>query len=274
MKNDHTKKTLMAYLLTGLVFFVGLARPDEPVTYELSTPKAAFESLLKIVKARDVRGYYEILYKTEGMVTFEELAQRAKTGGDRSWKSLIFITQALFLGVERIAPAERGAPELARVWWRSGSTKQRGYLLFGLQEGKWKLSPNDESTETKWPDYDFSSPIAAFQSLQRAMRFDEWDTLGIYDALASDLKKGVSFEAYDRQVKEMLKRKQGEHPELRYEPDRLHVQELPVENGKSKCKIWKLSKEKKQESFEVFVKEGNEWKWIPDPKYVWYPKKK
>ena len=46
----------------------------------------------------------------------------------------------------------------------------------------------------------------------------------------------------------------------------------------TKCKVWDLTDARKREDrkrvdFETFVKEGNEWKWLPKPKYFWYPTK-
>lgn len=170
------------------------------------------------------------------------------------------------------------ATNLARVWLMSEDGKLRGSVDFIKQKGQWKWVPplNMDAPTAPAYRYDFSTPSKAFATLKRAQDpgYDNIpDSQGIHHALESSLKS--SFPAVE--YREIFGARKGKvkwkRPDFSYREDDLEEEMLQPENGKQKCKVWRLDDKGKRTTFELFVKEGDEWKWIPDPKYIWYPAK-
>jgi hypothetical protein len=244
-----------------------------PPSDDYSSPEAAFRSLQNSVRNRDLAAFYHALYKSEAMAPFEDIEQITEKQKARHWKKFEFLEHAQIIRVELIPAREGWNTDIAQVWWRWPAQRLMGRLMFGRVNGEWKFTGIDEGGDTYWPSYDFSTPLDAFQSLRRATRREAQDTLGVYDALASEIRGSASFSDYESRIK-ISKKAKGEwvEPDFRYDPTQLEVETLRTQGNKQQARVWKLDREGKRAGFELFVKQGTEWKWIPDPKAIWHPK--
>lgn len=116
--------------------------------------------------------------------------------------------------------------------------------------------------------YDYSSPTNAFCSLLQAQSIR--DVFAIHGSISQHILRGAHFEMYRDFINE--KRRAG--ATLPYGVSACHrVEEemLPQEDGEQRSRVWRLDQSGKRTTFELFVKEGDEWKWVLDEKSIWYP---
>jgi len=173
---------------------------------------------------------------------------------------------------------EWNATNLARVWLMSKDRKLRGFIDFIEQKGQWKwLPPIDPDAPTAPAySYDITTPTKAFATLKRAQDpgYDGMPDLhGIHYALENSLKSSLPALKYREVIGGRKGKAKWTRPDFSYGADRLEEEMPPLEDGKQKCRVWRLDEKGKRTTFELFVKEGDEWKWLPDPKCIWYPAK-
>jgi hypothetical protein len=94
----------------------------------------------------------------------------------------------------------------------------------------------------------------------------------VYHGLAKQIVQTNSLESY-----EVALRKQTNDlgvkavHNLNYEPTRI-VPEYGRDEQKGEiCRVWKLDYRKQRVGSEMFIKESNEWKWLPDDRAFWNP---
>jgi hypothetical protein len=278
---------LVCIVLGGLI----VTMSGQQSALDLSTPEIAFLSVQCALNTADAEMIEQVVcdiletgWKKEDKRKFaerlaKELQELQELGGEYPYFNLI--KQGRVVHVETIDRLAWGRYPGVIEWIRWTEGKKRGYAGFLKQDGEWKWFPcGGDVSPPVFDDYDFSIPINAFLSIKRAENPPGWesgvsDTMGIYEGISSDVKVGVSFEGYEKVVKERKDNIKWERPNLGYDVDHLEIEMLEPEAGVQKCKVWKLDKDKKRGGFELFIKEivlgGEEWKWIPDSKCIWYP---
>jgi hypothetical protein len=165
-----------------------------------------------------------------------------------------------------------GAPAF-RLWLREPGGRS-GQVVLLEQSGQllWLFEALVSAAEGSWTGKPtgYSSPTNAFLSVAQAQSIR--DLLTIHRSMARGVLRGLAFEKYREVVGE--KRKKGvAFPYTGSGQVHLEEEVLPPEDGKQKCRVWRLDEKGKRTTFELFVKEGDEWKWLPDPKCIWYPAK-
>jgi hypothetical protein len=259
---------------------------------ELSVPKGyegvvdAFKQLQNAFKARDVNLICDMVATSEYTPSREEHIARFKKMDQRRWDTDIFKIKSDG-EIIRVEPLET---VICRVWLKWEEGRRIGCVYFGKQGDQWKwlgVAEDRPLTFKTYPFYDYQTPVKSYESLKQAVNIE--DTLGIYTILCSELKSKITFDDYDTLVKKRKKEKnskysspnlpdvEGRDPDFFNANRDLEVEILEPEAGTQKCKVWLLDKDKKRVGFELFVKEivlgGEEWKWVPDSKCIWYPKK-
>lgn len=281
MQHKHILNRFIYYMVIAF-WVLAFSVHSSGNSLDLSTPERAFGSLQNALCAADVSAIQHILADIPGekdnnysmaLGIINELKKKEKDS------YLLLLCRGTVLRVEKMDGLSWGCPR-STVWIRWVESKIMGAVGFVEQEGNWRWFPM--LYHAAYEDYDLSTPTAAFLSLRRArhsgnsaMYTPIGDTFGIYNCIASDLKGAMSFEDYDKLVKGRRVGNGWISPSLSYDTDHLEEEMLEPERktGRSQCKIWKLDKKGKRVGFDLFVKEGEDWKWLPDPKYIWFPAK-
>lgn len=282
-------------MLIGLIswgLMISLRGKTAEGSLDLSTPEMAFQSLQEALEEMDASAIERIL---GDIPEFEKIRRRIaenyieaiqkiksgeKIGRGEPWFLLLWKGNLVRVEQLDVKNFEEEAREgICRVWLSWPEGRKMGYACFVKQNGQWKWLPVFEFPPV-YDAYDFSTPTKSLLSVRRAQNIfcdeavaGESDVLSMYKAIASDLKSAISFEEYDKLVK--ARKRQGGWTPLYISSSADHLEEeiVEIETGEFRCKVWKLDKEGKRVGFELFVKEGSEWKWLPDQKYIWFPAK-
>lgn len=262
------------YVLSGLVciclFLCGLTSGlATKHSLDLSTPKVSFQSLQKAVSKTDLAAIELILADIPGATPKHQIAPNVI----KMYKDNIPLEKFILIGTEEGEGLSFGCPR-AWIWVKWPEGKIRGCLNFIKQDAEWRLF----IPVFGFIEYDLSTPKRAFLSILGAQSpahedVTVSDVQGMYEVLASDLKDVITSDEYKKLVKMRKKQRRWILPDFSYDTDHLEEEMLEPENEKAHCKVWKLDKQGKHVGFEIFIKEGEEWKWIPDPKYIWFPTK-
>lgn len=269
---------LIFLLILEYFFIIGNAetKPTSIIPKGYKPVVEAFHKLQSAMKKKDPGAMYDILPKN-APIPREQYIARFQKMDQRLWEIDIFkiISDGEIIRVEplKVSPGSEFAG-YCKVWLKWEAGKRLGSELFVKEDNEWKWAPRsgDEPRITH-PFYDKQTPIQAFLSLKQAM--DLKDNLAFYNALADNLRIQVSFEDYEGFINKKRKEHAGEVPSFSYNVDDLEEEMLEAKDKKPHSKVWKLKKENKKDSrrigFELFIKEGEEWKWIPKKEYIWYP---
>jgi len=173
--------------------------------------------------------------------------------------------------------------ELLVKWAEMGILRKLSFYLFpGEKDWMWVASPYDSDD----PIYDTLSPSSAYLGARQAFRFGLVDE--ICKCLASSARGGLSVENCVAVLKDRLsKLSEDSQEDIWHQPKFYAVAKEYIEEellnpdehgGMAICRVWHLENERagtpmKRQQFELFVKEGDEWKWLPDPKSFWNPTK-
>lgn len=176
-----------------------------------------------------------------------------------------------------VAKAEAWAAGGIRVLWlKAEDGKARGFTSFVSQNDEWRWYPAFDPEALPVYAYDLSSPKAVFLSLAGASEHPgatQGDMDAIREAIATSLKRNDLVAEYEKTVAKRKPKVVWTRPDFSFSEDRLEEEMLPPEDGKQKCRVWRLDEKGKRTTSELFVKEGDEWKWLPDRKCIWYPAK-
>lgn len=272
-------KKISVFVGLACLFVQGIAGVvDAEISVDLSSPESAFQSLQTAFAEQDATAMERVLANTVRMDNLQKFVQEILNTPD-SW---FFTDQWRILNVEYVTEFSHRYPR-ARVWMELRDMKinetyqleyMRGYHTFQKEEDQWKWLSMASGFNMK--EYDFSTPTKAYRSIGGAMFSSnlrrQSDILAIYGAIASHLKEGVTFEEYQTLIKRRRKSKFQQFPPY-FHQDKLEEEMLPTEIGEDKAKVWSVTREGRRASFELFIKEGSEWKWLPRSEYIWYPSK-
>ncbi len=241
---------------------------------DLSSPTASYESLLQAISEQD-RGALQEIWRIDGDEDsvewhIEDLIEHA-----HSLPWFVQGWEVLYVDYERYTKHPQ-----ARVWLLAHDKKVkdmlpnaygRGCLAFQEEDGRWQWLSMHQAFLV-W-EYDQSTPEKAYRSLEAASFSGSFggiaDIGAIYDAIATKLKEGVSFDQYMTLISKRRAARvpSGFPPYFYYDG----LEEEMGADGKA-AKVWFVTGGGRSSSHEAFVKEGNAWKWLPRDEYIWYPK--
>lgn len=174
-----------------------------------------------------------------------------------------------------VTKAEAWATDGIRVLWlKSEDGKVRGFTSFVRQNDEWRWYPAFDPEALPVYAFDLSSPKAVFLSLAGASKHPsaiQSDIDAFYEAIATSLKRSDLVAKYEMRVARRKPEVAWIRPNFFYNEDHLQEEMLPQKDDKQKCRVWRLDEKGERTTFELFVKEGDEWKWLPDPKCIWHP---
>jgi len=129
--------------------------------------------------------------------------------------------------------------------------------------------------------YDRQTPLHAYRAVGQTLRYHLLDEL--CSSLATSVCGGLSVKECERLLRERLanmpesqRHHIWEDPYFETARENLEEEMLAVDQLSSwkRCKVWNLGGIPKQRhDGELFIQEGDEWKWLPRPDSFWYPTK-
>ncbi|MBI5394281.1 MAG: hypothetical protein HZA91_03195 [Verrucomicrobia bacterium] len=260
-----------------------------------STPLSTFRSAGLAIKNDDPKMFYRCIEWTHWFFGYRQFLEFLWVE-DCAWPRYGVCNGEI--------PSDKRAAEFFlqadAVWERIGILEKRGrvehrILLFRWNQGKifreaefvrekggrsWRLMPDPYASEYAFCD--LSTPSNAYLFVEQSTSLKVLDDLCA--AYATSVKGGLSDKEWVRILSDRLSRLQPERiqgaweqPQMTSAREDLDVEMQPVQAGGSelKCTVWRLRYDTRKRLFpETFVKEGDQWKWLPKPEYFFlYPNK-
>ena len=267
--------------------------------YDFSSPTSTFRSLGLAIKNNDPKAFlnmfvslgqapYDLLLKeywegTGGHMPRFGLNSETLAGATPA-RVAQFFCEAVVLkeSADQSEEVEGRLHHVLLVRWTDGKIIRKERFIRFPKETAWKWLPLFEHDRKV---YDFSTPANTYLALAQSLRYKL--VREVVTTCATSVKGGLSDKEWqgilEERLSRMKKREREETwntPELSGLRDAIEEEMTPPSATlePTKCKVWDLTDARKREDrkrvdFETFVKEGNEWKWLPKPKYFWYPTK-
>ena len=170
------------------------------------------------------------------------------------------------------------------VKWKQGGIYRKEEFARPSGVNTWLWVPDIYSHDYK--THDLFTPGGAYLTVSVALRLKLLSEL--CEAYSISVMGGLSAKELERILKNRLSRLPKADQETAFESmcmtgseDRLDVEMLPPEAGRDvvKANVWRTDRPLgvktggTRVSFETFVLEGKEWKWLPKSNCFWYPTK-
>lgn len=266
--------------------------PAEEGPYDFSSPEAAFRSCGLAIKNNDPEAYYNAIYIGEPL-TYERFLNLVWEPRNDQGQRIYFLGSPVvwksghvadyFLGAEFLKEVEarrleRGEVRSWFVKWSAGKLiRKEGFVRFA-PEGDWRWSPNLYSQDINYRD-SFATPSDAFRTVGQAqfLRLE----VEVCRGLASAVRGGPTVDQCAQTMRERLaKLSKTEVDDVWINPaltacvDCLEEEYFTEKDGRQMCRVWELRRDAHGKStrhrYQLFVKEEEEWRWLPDSKSFWY----
>ena len=267
--------------------------------YDLSTPTATFRSVGLAIKNDDPKTLYKIIFARTALpydwfvdtvwkgsnpevprfLSYSAALQASKTPSDYFLQSEVL--------TERVGEAEKAAvsDRVLIVRWKEGGIHRKEEFVRLANETTWHwITANPFSHDHR--SHDLSTPKNAYLAVSLALRLGVVSE--VCNAYSTTVCGGLGVKELERILNDRLSAlsKNGriqawEQLRMAGSEDELEIEMLPPGAGRGsvKAKVWRVGSPLGAKvggpklSFETFIQEGNEWKWLPKPNCFWYPTK-
>ena len=230
-------------ILTGVVLLsADVARAEEPV--ETGGLAGSFESLQDAARGRDLEQVAALHSRGAEMVN-RLRATEGSAAQESFWQSLRLAEHGEVLRLKLLPVTETRQDRFAKVWLRWPAGRLRGYEPFVLVDGEWRWARVGRPDWFSWEDYDLSSPESAYRSLWRATQAHARDTAGIWEAIASEMKEGMTLAEYESLIRDRVRGLRGMPALLAAPWEAVAVEPIardPRASGGSACRVWRSDK--------------------------------
>jgi hypothetical protein len=192
-----------------------------------------------------------------------------------------YFQEAKFLREEVSRKVDGGALRVFLLKWPTGKVVRKESFVYFEKDGfwRWVLDPY-LSQDTPCLD-SYATPTDAFRAIGQAqfLRLETEVCRGLAMVARGGMDLNKCAEVFRSRMTKSLSPLEV-NSMLTACTDCLEEEMFTEKDGSRRCRVWETEKDatgkRVRRHSELFIKEDNEWKWLPDPKSIWYlaPSKK
>ena len=262
--------------------------------YDFSSPTSAFRSLGSAIKNNHPESVYKGVVLGNPPMSYAVFLEKIWDSQNAEYPGFDILSKAArssgsaatFFATGEILAEKTGWGEengmrhqvLVVRWKQSRVMREENlFLLPGEKMWRWCPDPNGSN----YPIYDATTAKHVYLALVQSLRLRLVEQL--CEFFATSVRGGLSVKECVRilagrlsQLPEKAQRSKWTNPAFRGSGEQEIEEEMLPRDGSSRvlCRVWRVSvKDRKRIDHELFIKEGNEWKWLPKPESFWNPTK-
>lgn len=282
-------------MCVGVLFATEHRCIAEANQYDFSSPEATFRSCGLAITNNDPQTYYKAIVTNRRNPAYDEqFLQEIWNGKDpegrrhygmglcsptvqRTGKVAEYFLQSEFLKKVEDRKAPVGEMRVYLVKWKAAKLIRREFFIRFDKDGYWRWAINLDSQDIPYLD-SYKTPTDAFCTIEQA-QFLRLET-EVCRGLASVARGEMGVEKCDQTLRERLSKLSKTAADDVWINSALTACEGCLEeemftekDGSQRCRVWETEKDtgskRVRRRYELFIKEGNEWKWLPDSKSFW-----